>query len=118
MTLGDKLKSLRENLDLRQIEVASQLNILQATLSNYEVNAREPDYATLVQLANFYNVNIDYLLGNTSIKSSWKDIEKTVSIDGEDFSSSQITDMLIHLPERDKKYIVSLLKLLNEYNKK
>ena len=70
MTLGEKLKGLREDRDLKQIDVAQEINVLQASLSNYELDINQPDLSVLVKLANFYNVNIDYLLGNTDIKSS------------------------------------------------
>ena len=73
MTLGERLRGLREDHDLRQIDVAQQIKVLQASLSNYELDINQPDLSTLVKLANFYHVNIDYLLGNTDVKTSWKD---------------------------------------------
>lgn len=118
MTLGTKLKNLREDLDLRQIDVAQKVNLGQVSISKYESDINEPDLTVLVKLANLYNVNIDYLLGNSDMKTSWKDINRIISIDGKDYSGLEIIDTIIHLPEKDKKYIISLLELLNQYNRK
>ena len=60
----DRLRYLRLHQELSQGEVASRLNIVQTTYSRYERGQREPDFATLKKIANFFNVSIDYLLDN------------------------------------------------------
>ena len=60
---GERLRSLREHQELSQGEAAQQLGIIQNTYSRYERGIREPDYATLKKIANFYGVSIDYLAG-------------------------------------------------------
>ncbi len=74
---GERLRSLREHQELSQGEAAQQLGIIQNTYSRYERGIREPDYATLKKIANFYGVSIDYLLGNDdpSIEDGLKDLE-------------------------------------------
>lgn len=57
------LRSLRENMGLKQKEAAEKLGINQVTYNRYEQGEREPDIKTLMQLAKFYNVTTDYLLG-------------------------------------------------------
>ena len=47
MTFGERLKSLREDLDLNQSEVAHQLNILPKSLSNYELDLFEPSLSAV-----------------------------------------------------------------------
>lgn len=59
------IKSLREDNDLRQREVASMLNVSQNTYSQYETGVIELTASNLVKLADFYNVSVDYLLGRT-----------------------------------------------------
>ena len=58
----ENLKNLRKAKGMSQQELASQINVSQETLSGYERGSREPDYATLQKLANFFNVTVDYLL--------------------------------------------------------
>lgn len=60
-----RLKELRKQRQLSQIKVSMDLNINQNSLSRYETGSREADYKTLILLADYYNVSIDYLLGRT-----------------------------------------------------
>ena len=59
------IKNLREDNDLRQKEVAAELNVSQNTYSQYENGVIELTASNLVKLAEFYNVSVDYLLGRT-----------------------------------------------------
>ena len=61
----DRLKLLRENKKISSKELADALNVDVATISNYESGRRNPKNETLLQLADFFNVSIDYLLGRT-----------------------------------------------------
>lgn len=70
MSFGERLSELRERNSLTQKELAQLTNISRSRLSLYEINKREPDLATIRQLANFFNVTIDYLAGDTNITSS------------------------------------------------
>ena len=64
MSLGENLRSLLEERGMTQKELASQLNIAPSTMGSYVQNTREPDFATLKLLANYFDVSIDYLLDN------------------------------------------------------
>ena len=59
----NRLKDLREDRDLRQIDVARATGIDQRSLSNYETGKTNPDSETIVKLARFFGVTCDYLLG-------------------------------------------------------
>lgn len=60
------LKSLRKSQGLTQDELAKILKISRSTVGMYENGSREPDYETLESIADFFNVDIDYLLGRTN----------------------------------------------------
>lgn len=60
-----RLKELRKQRRLSQIRVSIDLNMNQNSLSRYETGRREADYKTLILLADYYNVSIDYILGRT-----------------------------------------------------
>lgn len=60
-----KLKELREKKGLLQKDVANYLKIARNTYSQYEIGAREPDIITLISLADYFDVSIDYLVGRT-----------------------------------------------------
>ncbi len=69
MSLGDvmqnRLKELRRSRGYTQISLQMQTGIEQALLSKFENCERIPPTETLVQLAEFYNVSIDYILCRT-----------------------------------------------------
>ena len=61
----NRIKDLREDRDLRQIDVAEAVGIDQRSLSNYETGKTNPDSDTVIKLARFFGVSCDYLLGVT-----------------------------------------------------
>ena len=63
--LSRKLKNLRDKHGYLQKFVADKLGVRSNTLSGYESGARAPDPKMLVDLAEFYNVTTDYLLGKS-----------------------------------------------------
>lgn len=70
MSFGERLAALRDSKSLTQNELAQLTKISRSRLSLYETNKREPDLQTIKQLASFFNVTIDYLLGNSSISTT------------------------------------------------
>lgn len=67
--MKNRLKELREESNLRQIDVSNATKIDQKTLSNYETGKTNPDSFALVKLADFYNASIDYILYRIDFKS-------------------------------------------------
>lgn len=64
-----RLKDLREDMDLQQADVARLLKTTQPQYSRYETGERELPIRHLVTLADFYNVSADYILGRTNNKT-------------------------------------------------
>lgn len=60
-----RLRELREKRNISQLKLALDLNMNQNSISRYETGAREADYETLIALADYFNVSIDYLLERT-----------------------------------------------------
>ena len=72
MSLGDmmqnNLRKLRKEKGLSQIAVQMQTGIEQALISKYENGERVPPTESLMQLADFYGVSMDYIMGRTDRK--------------------------------------------------
>lgn len=66
-----RLKSIREDLDIKQKDLAEYLHIKQNTYSQYENGQRQIPLDILISLARFYNTSIDYLLGITDEKKPY-----------------------------------------------
>lgn len=58
-----RLKELREARGLSQLQIAKEINKSFQAYSHYETGKREPDFGTLVKLADFFGVTTDYILG-------------------------------------------------------
>jgi transcriptional regulator with XRE-family HTH domain len=83
---GNKIKSLRKQQGIKQKDLASHLKIATSTLSQYENNKRHPNFFILKEIALFFNVTTDFLLGLESKKKSLsfkrlKDIDFQLSND-------------------------------------
>jgi len=66
-----RLRDLREDSDIKQREIAEFLHIKQNTYSQYENGERQPPISVLIELARYYNVSVDYILGLTEVKNPY-----------------------------------------------
>ena len=60
-----RLKELRQQRGITQLKLAMDLGLNQNSVSRYETGEREADYKTLIMLADYFDVTIDYLLERT-----------------------------------------------------
>lgn len=61
--IGSRLKELRENANMSQVEVAKLLMVKPATISRYENGVNEPDAKALAWYAGYFNVSLDWIFG-------------------------------------------------------
>ncbi|MFI3211480.1 MAG: helix-turn-helix transcriptional regulator [Peptostreptococcaceae bacterium] len=111
MQLGNIIRQLRENKGFTRDEVANQLNITYSALSKYEINDRFPDRKILIDIADLYEVSLDYLLGRSDFKSSFH-FRK--------IKNSTIVEEIMDLEEENIKKVqeyIELLKLKQNSNK-
>jgi transcriptional regulator with XRE-family HTH domain len=78
--LASRLKQLRLEKELTLEQVAKALSTTKVSISRYENSAREPKSDTLIQLANYFDVSIDYLLGKTDERKSIANYEQDVHL--------------------------------------
>ena len=79
--LSERLKQLRAEQHLSQRSLADKLNISQQSITAWETGRSEPTSGALTKIANFFDVSTDYLLGQTDIKKSQKEIDNQDPID-------------------------------------
>lgn len=63
MTIGTKIKELREAHGIKQKELAAVLGVDPSTITKYEKNERLPEIKYLIKIADFFDVSVDFLLG-------------------------------------------------------
>ena len=60
-----RLKEIRKQKGISQLNLALDLNMSQNTISRYETGEREPGINELIKIADYFNVSVDYLLERT-----------------------------------------------------
>ncbi|MEW6698701.1 MAG: helix-turn-helix transcriptional regulator [Bacillota bacterium] len=107
MSLGNRLKTLREENNLSREELANLLGLSYWAISKYENNERIPDHETLNKIADYFKITIDYLLGRsndpspspkTTIDEEWPEVANILRRNGK------------KLTPEDKKRIVKIIK--------
>lgn len=75
MDISQRLKELRARKGYSQAELADKLHVSKSTISMIESGARRPSYEMLELIGDFFNVDIDYLLGKESGSTYYLDPE-------------------------------------------
>ena len=60
-----RIRELRKARRITQLKMALDLDMSQNTISRYESGEREPGFAELIRIADYFRVSIDYLVGRT-----------------------------------------------------
>ena len=69
MEFSERLKELRKQAHLTQVELASKLGIVQSSYADWERGKKKPTQDNLVKIAQIFNVSVDYLVGNSEEKT-------------------------------------------------
>lgn len=67
-----RLRELRKEKGISQLKLALDLSMNQNTISRYETEERQADYKTLIKIADYFDVSIDYLLERTNNRTFLK----------------------------------------------
>ena len=101
----NRIKELRLNAGLKQIDFCKILGVSQSTLSGYENNVSEPDINTILKIASYFDVTVDYLLGNSDKKNASTPNEAdTYTMD------SELEQLFEKLSEDGKQTIIDLAR--------
>lgn len=111
MAISDRLKELRSETDFNQADVADIVHVTQASMSNYESGASSPDLDTVAELAKFYNVSTDYLLGVTDDRTSQVDRKDYVQLEQGSIPLIKLIGKIKNLDTKDATRLVDLLEV-------
>lgn len=100
---GKKLQSLRKNMNITQKQFCDIFKISQPTLSLWENSKRSPEADTLKEIANYFQVSIDFLMDNE-----------------ENIQENELTKLERKLSKEEKEKMMIMLKMMFEdkYEKK
>ena len=94
ITFAMRLKKLREQKRLNQTELANLLKVSNGSISKWERGDWQPDYETLENIADTFNVTIDYLLGRSDSKQEFNESQMNFSTPQEALSFILKQDMV------------------------
>lgn len=69
--IQERIRDLREDNDLLQKDIAAVLGTTQQVYSRYERGINDVPVFHLIRLARYYNVSIDYIVGETDYKKRY-----------------------------------------------
>lgn len=111
---SDRLTSIRKKREYTQQRVADYLGITRPAYTAYERGTRQPDFNTLIRLADFFEVSTDYLLGKSNDENKLS-INSRLSLSKEEmkiFEELKKHPILFHdLSSDPEKKIKELIKL-------
>ena len=98
---SERLKTLRKEAKLTQIEMAKQFGTSQPSYQAWESGKRNPNGESLKKIADFFNVSTDYLLGKTDIKNASdidegaleQSLKKSIGFNGKPPTDEEIRNM-------------------------
>lgn len=96
--LSDRLKELRQKLNLSQKDVATYLDLSPSIISGYETGERTPSASIIIRLADLYHCSTDYILGKSVIDTS-----AYISLDGLTPDQIQSVTSLVNSIRKEQK---------------
>ena len=75
MEFSERLKELRKQAHLTQVELAKKLGIVQSSFADWERGKKKPTQENLVKIAHILNVSVDYFVGNSDEENTNKELE-------------------------------------------
>lgn len=71
MKCTDRIKALREDNDYKQTYVANAIHVAQTTYSDYEKGKVRIPVECVIELAKFYNVDLNYIIGVSNVRNEF-----------------------------------------------
>lgn len=99
-----KIKQLRQEKNNTQRDIANLTGYRQTLVSKWENNEREPDITTLIRLAEYFNVSIDYLVGREEVK------EKNNILESIPESRKHLVNEILSLSDAEARDIENYIK--------
>lgn len=110
--IGDIISELRKDRNMTQRDLARVLNTSVATISHYETETNAPDIVSLIKLADFFGVSVDYLLGRTRLRMDFNMFSRDVRmIDGTVTSAEKVLTQFLQLSDKSQIDVLNLIAL-------
>ncbi len=112
--IGSNIAELRKDRGLTQKDFADILHVSKSAVSHYEQGISVPTIQVLITIADYFNVNVDYLLGRCKDNIKYSDIN---SIYSGSFTVGKLLTMLLSLSKKHRKVLIGLVDMIFESEK-
>ncbi len=94
MVFNERLKQLRREAGLTQVQAAERLSIAYRNYQRLEADGNTPNFSNLVQIADLFGVSMDYLAGRTDRRAISRDVRHTVIVSADVVTPVQAEEWL------------------------
>ena len=105
MEFRERLKALRKEIGMTQIELGEKLNYGSTAIANYEAGRNQPSIPDLMKIASIFDVSMDYLLCVSDIRHPYEVSEETVAM-------HKFRQYYTQLNEESKKELFTYMRYL------
>ena len=112
--IGSNIAELRKDRGLTQKDFADIQHVSKSAVSHYEQGISVPTIQVLITIADYFNVNVDYLLGRCKDNIKYSDIN---SIYSGSFTVGKLLTMLLSLSKKHRKVLIGLVDMIFESEK-
>lgn len=99
-----RIRELRLERNMTQMELALELEIGNTTLQQYESGLHEPNFETLIKIADFFGVTVDYLIGRTPVRRPLDTAEEKLAFQLKNLRNRKAVDAAVALLEEIRDY--------------
>lgn len=107
--IGSNIAELRKDRGLTQKDFANILHVSKSAVSHYEQGISVPTIQVLIAISDYFNVNVDYLLGRCKDNIKYSDIN---SIYSGSFTVGKLLTMSLSLSKKKRKYLIDTINML------
>ena len=112
MSIGDNIKKLRKSRGLTQVQLADRIGTTQKVITDYETGRSKPPRKRLPQLAKFFNITVDELIGDDELQPA--DLQTGQKLPHGNTRAAHILKLFEHLGEEEQRVILKQVKALAE----
>lgn len=107
-----RIAELRKEKHLNQVGLAMKLNVSQKMISAYENGTHQPSIGTLIQMSNIFDVSVDYIIGNSNVRTPADKFATSGLTDSE----IELLDIFKTLNKEDRQKAIGILFALKNYD--
>lgn len=114
----ERIKALRQEAGMRQVDLANEINCSKSTISLWERGEVEPEYAMLERLCRCFNTTMGYLKGTNDVRYAISDEPAVWGFDETAFIWTEFFNRIMHLSPKSQDILMKVINACAESDMK